>query len=140
MARKLTEKELELLNELYSDTELGCRGFIRRFIIRNTYEPKYKVGDYVKVVDNSSRIWGCVCNNVNAKIVNISWWLGSLINKGEEMVQYECVCYDQFGKEHTLFAEESVCGNYQKRHISGYSDTDQNTFEKKSECSDSTDL
>lgn len=133
--RKLRKREIEFLQKLYNDKELECRGCIRKFLLRHTYTPKYKVGDYVKITDDTySYIWGCRIRNVNAKIVDIAWWLN---DKGEEKVQYECICYDQFNKDHTLYAEESIHGYYEKRHITGRSKTDKNTFEKKSEYSDS---
>lgn len=141
MSRKLTKQEQDFLNALCDDKELMAKGFIRRFIIRNTYEPKYKVGDYVKVTDDTcSYIWGNRVVGVNAKIVEINWLIGSGIDKGKECVQYECIAYDQFGNDHYVVAEESIYGNYEKRHIDCLSDTDQNTFEKKSKASDSISL
>lgn len=138
MARTLNKKEKELLERLYSDKELNGRGFIRKFIIRNTYEPKYKVGDFVKITDDSYHyIWGNRIVNVKAKVVNIDWWLN---DKGQECVQYECVALDQDGKEITLFAEESINGNYQKRHITGRCKDNNNVFAKKSEYSQSCSL
>lgn len=138
MPRKLNDQELKVLNELANDKELMGKRFIKRFIIRNTYEPKYKVGDYVKVSDDTfTYIWGCRIKGVNARITEVSFLLGGGIDDGDECVQYELECYDQFGKSHFLCAEESVWGKYEKRHIVGLSNTDQNTFEKKSEHSDS---
>ena len=137
-ARKLNKQELELLTKLYGDETLCGRGAIRKFIIRNTYEPKYKVGDYVKITDETyTYIWGNRIVNVNAKITEINWWLN---DKGSEFVQYGCVAYDQFGKDHYLVAQESINGSYQRSHIVCASDTDQNTFEKKTKVSDSCSL
>lgn len=140
MPRKLTKKELEFLKELSNDKELKFKGFLKRFIIGNTYKPKYKVGDYVKVYDSGHYIYGNPCTSVNAKIVEIGYMIGSGIELDNICVQYECVAYDQFGNDHTLFVEESVNGYYEKRHIIGLSNTDQNTFEKKSKYSDSCPL
>lgn len=138
MSKKLTKKQVEFLEKLRNDTELNGRGLLRMFIIRNTYQPKYKVGDFVKITDDTySYIWGCRIVNVKAKIVEIDWWVR---DKGKEYVQYECELFDQFGKKHTIYAEESVHGYYEKRHITGRCKDNQNTFEKKSEYSDSCSL
>lgn len=129
MSRKLTNEELEFLENLQHNNELYARGFIRKFIIRNTYEPKYKVGDFVKVTDDtSSYICGERIKELNAKIVDITWFLGSIIRKDEECVQYELEVFDQDDKSHIAFAKESITGKYEKRHIVGYSDTCKNTF------------
>lgn len=129
MARTLNEKEKELLEKLYSDKELSGRGSIRKFIIRNTYQPKYKIGDFVTITDNNNHfIWGNRIINVKAKIVEIDWWLN---DKDEEYVQYECIALDQDGGEFTLFAEESIHGHYQSRRITGTCKDNKNIFEKK---------
>lgn len=134
MSRQLTKEEIELLNKLKSDTTLEGRGLLRQFILRNTYIPKHKVGDYVKVTDDThSYIWGCRIRNVNAKITEINWYLRE---KGKECVQYNCYAIDQFGREHFIVAEESLDGSYQERRIVDVSDTDKNIFEKKSDYSD----
>lgn len=134
MSKKLTKKQIELLESLYDNQELNGRGHLRMFLIRNTYEPKYKIGDFVKISDDTATyIWGNRIVDVKAKVVDIDWWLGE---KGKEHVQYECIAYDQFGKDHTLFAEESIHGNYQSRHITGRCKTDKNTFKIKSKVSD----
>lgn len=136
--RKLKKKEIELLTKLKEDNDLSGRGHLRAFIIRNTYEPKYKVGDYVKVTDNTySYIWGNRIVNVNAEITEIKWWLQE---KGKEFVQYSCIAYDQDGKDYFLCAEESIDGSYQSRHITGRSRTNKNKFEKKTKYSQSTEV
>ena len=135
MARTLNKKEKDLLNKLYTDKELNGRGLIRKFIVRNTYKPKYKIGDCVKITDDSySYIWGNRIVNVKAKIVDIDWWLN---DKDKEYVQYECIALDQDGHEHTLFAEESIYGYYQSRRVRGKCKDNKNVFEKKSKYSQS---
>ena len=115
--------------KLYDNQELQGRGLIRKFIIRNTYEPKYKVGDYVKVTDDTRcYILGNRIVNVNARVDEISWWLN---DKGKECIHYDLYAIDQFGKDHFLCAEESIDGSYQARRIVGKSKTDKNTFKTK---------
>ena len=139
MKRKLTTEEIELLNQLANDKDLACKWFLERYIIRNTYEPKYKVNDYVKITDDTySYIYGNRITNVNAKIVGISWMLGSLVDN--TCVLYECHALDQDNKSHTIFATEDVNGHYSKTHITGRSMTDKNFFEKKSKYSQSTSV
>lgn len=136
--RKLTQQELDLLNKLYQDKELSFRGSIREFIIRNTYEPKYKVGDYVKVTSLGSYIWGNPVIEVNAEIKEILWFLDE---KGKEQITYGMYAYDQDGKDHYICAEENIKnGQSQSRLIIGKSDTNMNYFKKKSEYSQSTSL
>lgn len=133
--RKLRKREIEFLQKLYNDKELECRGCIRKFLLRHTYTPKYKVGDYVKITDDTySYIWGCRIVNVKCKIDEVNWWLN---DKGEECVQYCCTAIDQFGKDHLVCAEESLHGYYTKRHIVGKCKDNKNVFEKKSQYSDS---
>ena len=137
MARKLTEQELQLLDKLYNDKELQFRGFIRKFKIANTYEPKYKIGDFVKVTDDTfTYICGERIRDLNAKVTDINWWLN---DKGEEFVQYELEILDQKGRDHFACAEESINGQWQKRRITGTSDTNVNHF-KKLDTPDSTSL
>ena len=138
MSKKLTKKQIEFLETLRNNKELGGRGFLRMFLIMNTYEPKHKVGDFVTITDDTfSYIYGSRIVNAKAKIVDIDWWVKE---KDKEFVQYECVALDQFGKEHTLYAEESIYGYYEKRHITGRCKDNQNTFKKKSEISDSCEM
>ena len=128
--RKLTQEEVELLKKLYNDEELRFRGDIRQFIICNTYEPKYKVGDFVKVTD-TSRVFICGqrVNNLNARVVKIGW---ATREKDGEYITYELAVLDQHGREHCAFAEEPI-GKAVKpyvldRFITGKSDTDINNF------------
>lgn len=129
--RKLTQEEVELLKKLYNDEELRFRGDIRQFIICNTYEPKYKVGDFVKVTD-TSRVFICGqrVNNLNARVVKIGWVTRE---KDGEYITYELAVLDQLGREHCAFAEEPI-GKAVKsfvldRFITGKSDTDINNFD-----------
>lgn len=129
MSRKLTDKEIAFLENLQHDSELFARGFIRKFIVRNSYEPKYKIGDFVKVTDDTSTyICGERIKELNAVITNIDWMIGPAISKDDECVQYELEVLDQNCKSHVAFAEESFTGKYEKRRIVGYSDTYKNTF------------
>lgn len=136
--RELTKQEIEFLTKLYKDKDLEYRGCIRKFILRHTYKPKYKVGDFVKITDDSfSYIWGCRIVNVKCEIKAINWWLN---DKGQEFIQYECEAIDQFDNDHLVIAEESINGQYQKRHITGVCKDNKNVFEKKSQFSDSCDI
>ena len=136
--RKLTKRERDFLQRLYDDKDLEYRGCIRKFLIRHTYTPKHKIGDFVKITDDTfSYIWGCRIVNVKCKIDEINWWLN---DKGQEYVQYCCTAIDQFGKEHLVIAEESIHGYYEKRHITGVCKDNKNVFDKKSQYSDSTSV
>ena len=129
--RKLTQEEVELLKKLYADKELRFRGYLRQFIICNTYEPKYKVGDFVKVTDTSRTfICGQRINNLNARVVKIGWVTQ---DKDREYLTYELAVLDQHGREHCAFAEEPI-GNAVPpyalgRFITGKSDTATNNFD-----------
>ena len=99
-------------------------------IICNTYEPKYKVGDFVKVTD-TSRVFICGqrVKNLNARVVKIGWVTRE---KDGEYITYELAVLDQRGREHCAFAEEPI-GNAVpqyalERFITGKSDTDKNNF------------
>ena len=126
--RKLTQEEVELLKKLYNDEELRFRGDIRQFIICNTYEPKYKVGDFVKVTD-TSRVFICGqrVKNLNARVVKIGW---ATREKDGEYITYELAVLDQYGREHCAFAEEPIGKAVKQyvldRFITGKSDTDRN--------------
>lgn len=133
--RKLTDAEKQFLETLYKDTSLEGRGALRCFIIRNTYEPKYKIGDFVKVSDFTGHyIYGLPVRGINMKIEEINWWLK---DKGEECVQYCGTARDQYGKEFYIVAEESIHGKYTSRHVDGPSDTDMNELKKKSDVEQS---
>ena len=137
MSRQLTNEELQLLKQMQADKDLQLKGLIRQFIIANTYEPKYRVGDYVKVTDDSyAYICGERIKGLNAKITEINWWLR---DKGQEFVQYELEILDQNGKNHFSCAEESIHGYYEKRHIDGLSNTNINVF-KNVKTTDSISL
>ena len=138
MPRKLNKKEKGFLENLHNDQELSGRGLISKIIIRNTYQPKYKIGDCVTITDDSySYIWGNRIVNVKAKIVDIDWWLN---DKDKEYVQYECIALDQDGMEHTLFAEESIYSHFQSRRVTGKCKDNKNVFEKKSKHSQSCSM
>ena len=130
--RKLSKKEQGILEELANDTELGFRGLLRRFILGNTYEPKYRVGDYVKITDNTSTyICGARIKNLNARITEVSWIMGSSIKKGEEHILYECEVKDQHGRGHFACVEEPIYPDYAcklRSFVVGKSDTDINDF------------
>lgn len=128
--RKLTKEEKAFLDKLYADKELRFRGDIRQFIIGNTYEPKYKVGDFVKVTD-TSRVFICGqrVKNLNARVVKIGW---ATREKDGEYITYELAVLDQHGREHCAFAEEPIGKAVKQyvldRFITGKSDTDKNNF------------
>lgn len=139
MNRKLTNKELELLNKLYEDTSLEGRGAIRRFIIRNTYEPKFKVGDCVVVsVDHGEYIYGKLIQGVKMKIEEIEWWLS---DKGQECVQYCGTALEEgTDRDFYIVAEESIHGKHTCRHVDGSADNNINTFVKKTDIRQSTTI
>jgi hypothetical protein len=128
--RKLTKEEKAFLDKLYADNELQFRCFARQFIIANTYAPKYKVGECVKVTDTTrTYICGQRIKNLNARVVKIGWCLR---DKDREYITYELAVLDQHGREHCAFAEEPI-GNavltfVLDRFITGKSDTDRNNF------------
>ena len=137
MERKLTEQEVKMLKELYKDKELLGKGLIRQFILMNTYEPHYKVGDYVKITDLSTTLYGNRARDIKCKITQIDFWFR---DKGKEMITYEAVALDQDGHEFFMCAEESLNGTPQSRHITGRCDDNINVIEKKSKYSQATDM
>ena len=131
--RKLSKKEVTLLTTLCEDNELQGKLFLNRFIIRNTYEPKYKVGDFVKVTDtSSSHICGSRITNLNAVITEVCWCLGSGLAKDEEFVGYKCDILDQKGEKHFAYAQEPIGKRcHPKCFIIGKSKTATNNFDTK---------
>lgn len=139
MRRKLTKAEIDFLQNLLKDEGIKGKLLLERFLLRNTYEPKYKIGDFVSITDDTaSYIWGNRIVNVNAKVVELYWSLCS--TQSDYCIQYKLECIDQDNKTHTLFAEENLNGSYTQRHINGLSNTDKNVFTKKSRYSQSTSL
>lgn len=139
MSRKLTHQEIVMLDKLYSDKSLENRGAIRRFIIRNTYEPKYKIGDCVIVsVDRGEYIYGKLIQGVKMKIEEINWWLS---DKGDEHVQYCGTALEEgTNKNFYIVAEESIHGYHTQRHIDGPADNNINVFQKKNDIRQSTSV
>lgn len=139
MNRKLTNEERAMLEELYKDETLENRGAIRRFIIRNTYEPKFKVGDCVIVsVDHGEYIYGKLIQGVKMKIEEINWWLS---DKGEECVQYAGTALEEgTNRDFYIVAEESIHGKHTYRHIDGIAKDNINVFEKKNDIRQSTTI
>lgn len=137
MERKLTAEEVKTLETLYKDDGLIFKGLIRRFILANTYEPKYKVGDYVLITDRSTQIYGNRAINIKCKITELHYWLQ---DKGKECITYSAIALDESGNDYFLCAEESINGEPQQRYISGRCTDNINHFEKKSQHRQSTDL
>ena len=125
----ITEKTKPYLETLYKDETLNGRGLVRQFIILNTYKPKYNIGEFVEITDETShRVWGNRIINVKAKITEIHWFLR---DKGEEHICYSAIALDQFGNDIYLCAEESIDGSFQERRITGRAKDNKNVFEKK---------
>lgn len=137
--RKLTQEEKAFLDKLYADKELQFRGYVRQFIIANTYTPKYKVGECVRVsVDRGEYIYGKPIRNVKAKINEILWWLDK---KGEETITYGCTALEKgTNKEFCVCAEERMNGLPTNRHIIGKATDNLNTFEKRNDIEQSCDF
>lgn len=139
MKKTFKKAELQLLQKIANDERFHHRGFIKRFIKVNEYQPKYKVGDCVKIDDPYSYIYGVRCIGIKAKIVEIDWCCGTANKINEMCVQYECVAIVN-GKEFTMFAEEMLDGSYTRRHITGKAKTNEQTLVKKSDTPSSTEL
>ena len=137
--RKLTQEEKAFLNKLYEDRGLIFNRYVRMFIVANTYEPKYKVGDFVRVsVDRGEYIYGKPIRNVKAQINEILWWLDK---KGEEHITYSCTALEKgTDKDFCVCAEERMNGLPTNRHIIGKAEDNLNTFEKKSDIEQSCDF
>ena len=133
--RKLTNEERALLKTLYKDRELIARGNIRKFLIANTYEPKYSVGDFVMITDTSTTLHGNRAVNIKTKIEEIRFWLE---DKGEELIQYSGTAKDQHGNTYCMVAEESIHGKPTQRHIVGRCTDNLNELEIKSQHKQAT--
>lgn len=113
-----------------SDSELKGKLLLKRFVIRNTYEPKYKVGDFVKITDTSyTYVCGQRIVKLNAVITEVNWAL-SCLDEGAEFIGYSCDILDQNGKRHFAYAQEPI-GKYcvPTCYIVGKSDTATNNFD-----------
>lgn len=139
MNRKLTTEERTILEKFYNDSSLENRGAIRRFIIRNTYEPKFKVGECVAVsVDHGEYIYGKLIQGVKMKIEEINWWLS---DKGEEVVQYAGTALEEgTNRDFYIVAEESIHGKHTCRHIDGKADDNINVFQKKNDIAQNSSI
>ena len=137
--RKLTKEEKAFLDKLYADKELQFRGYVRQFIITNTYEPKYKVGDFVRVsVDRGEYIYGKPIRNVKAQINEILWFTNT---KGKETITYSCTALEKgTNKDFCVCAEERMNGLPTNRHIIGKAEDNLNTFEKRNDIEQSCDF
>lgn len=137
MQRKLTPQEIKMLRNLYNDKDLQFKGLLRQFILGNTYKPKYKIGDFVKITDLSTRIYGNVAKEIKCQITEINYFLRE---KGEEYITYSAIALDQDGNDYFMCAEESLNGKPQKRHITKKCKDNINVIKKKSKYSQSTDF
>jgi len=137
--RKLTKEEKAFLDKLYADKELQFRGYVRQFIITNTYEPKYKVGDFVRVsVDRGEYIYGKPIRDVKAQIYEILWFTDT---KGAETITYGCTALEKGTKnDFHIFVEERIDGTPTPRHIIGKATDNLNTFEKRTDTKQSMDF
>ena len=128
--RKLSKKEQGILQNLMSDNELKGRLLLKRYVIRNTYEPKYKVGDFVKITDtSSSHICGVRVNNLNAVITEVLWILNT-VEEDYEFIGYKCDVLDQDGKKHFAYVQEPIGKLCKPRaYIVGKSNTATNNFD-----------
>ena len=137
--RKLTKEEKAFLDKLYADKELQFRGYVRQFIITNTYEPKYKVGECVRVtIDRGEYIYGKPIKNVKAKITEILFFTEA---KGKECITYVGTALEKGTKnDFQVCAEERVDGTPTNRHIIGKAEDNLNTFEKRTDTKQSMDF
>jgi hypothetical protein len=137
--RKLTQEEKAFLDKLYADKELRFRGYIRQFIITNTYEPKYKVGECVRVtIDNGEYIYGKPIRNVKMKITEILWFTDT---KGTETITYGGIALEKgTNNDFYICAEERIDGTPTNRHIIGKATDNLNTFEKRNDTKQSIDF
>lgn len=136
--RKLTKEEKVFLDKLYADKDLCFRGYVRQFIIANTYEPKYKVGDCVRVsVDRGEYIYGKLIQNVKMRIDEILFFTDK---KGEETITYCGTALEKgTNKDFCVCAEERVDGAPTNRHILGKATDNLNVFEKRNDIAQSMD-
>lgn len=135
--RKLTNEERALLETLYNDSELIGRGNIRKFLIANTYEPKYKIGDFVMITDTSTTLHGNRAVNIKTKIEEIRYWLN---DKGKETITYCGTAKDQHGNTYFMCAEESIHGKPTERHITARCTDNLNEIEIKSKHKQATNF
>lgn len=137
--RKLTKQEITTLKALISDKELKGKNYLNSYILLNTYEPKYKEGDYVKFSCYREFIYGNEIINFKGKITKIFYCISPMF-KGEEHIQYEIIAKDQNGNEFTNFCEEYINGKKADRFIIEKTDSDINKIDRKSKHSQSTIL
>ena len=130
--RKLTNQELKTLKSLMNDSELKGKGFLNSFILRNTYEPKYKLGDYVVFTELGSVIKGNRVRDFNGQITKISYCVSPML-QGEEYIQYEIYAKDQNGEKYFCCCEEYLNGKKGDRFISRKTNTDINVIDAKSD-------
>ena len=135
--RKLNNEEIKMLETLRNDKDLQFKGLLRQFIIGNTYEPKYKVGDFVLITDLSTTIYGNRAKDIKAQITAIDYFLRE---KGKEYITYEAIALNEEGEDFFLCAEESINGQPQQRYISGKAEDNINHFEKKSKYRQTTSM
>ena len=123
----MTNEQLNTLKELMQDADFKGKNTLGWLIWRNTYKPKYKVGDFVKTTDYSHRIYGHQVINHNAKVIAITFW------QGDRQPHYELeAVYKIDGKEDyitKLYSLENTLGektnsnvNYLGEQKSKYSD------------------
>ena len=137
--RKLTKEEKAFLDKLYADKELQFRGYVRQFIITNTYTPKYKIGECVRVsVDRGEYIYGKPIRNVKMKITKMLWFTDT---KGKETITYCGTALEKgTNNDFHICAEERIDGTPTNRHIIGKAEDNLNTFEKRTDTKQSMDF
>lgn len=122
--KKLTQQEVDFLQELYYGKDFQNKGLLREFIICNTYEPQYKKGDYVKVTNRQTMVYGLQVKEFNAKVID-----SAIVakHKEREYVRYSLIAKINNREGILLSATHYLNGKQDKdNYITGISDTDNN--------------
>lgn len=99
---KLTKSEIEQLEKIVNKENLIGRKELDWFVWANTTQPKYKVGDAVKVTERGHKICGEQVIDWNAKITKV------LFLKEKKIYYHTQITYELNGVKKT-----SNCGHYE---------------------------
>lgn len=137
--RKLTDQEIATIRALINDNELKGKNYLNSYILLNTYEPKYKIGDFVKFSCYREFIYGNEIINFKGKIEKINYCVSPMF-KGEEHIQYEIIAKTENSENFTCYCEEYLNGKKADRFIIEKTDSDINKIERKSKYRQSTNI
>lgn len=135
----LNKRQQDFLNKLAEDETLVYRGFIKRFILVNTHEPTYQVGDYVRFSDPLTSVYGQRVRNFNGKVVKIRILAGTPVEFKNIRFLYEIQSVVD-GKKLDFYADEFLSGETSDRPIHGKSTTDVNVIQKKNDIEQCMDV